>query len=81
MVEITLHPLLAKRATSRQDRRSVAFRPGMTPLAILQEEGFSAVDAEAVMILRNDAQIDPETPLADGDRVEFVVGIQGGCGA
>jgi sulfur carrier protein ThiS len=78
MVEITLHPLLAKRASSRQERRSVAYQSGLTPLALLLDEGFSAVDAEAVMVLCNDAQIEPDTPLADGDRVEFMVGIQGG---
>ena len=78
MVEIKLHPLLAKRAASRQERRTVPHRVGLTPLALLAEEGFSEVDAEAVMILRNDAQIDPDTPLNDGDRIEFMVGIQGG---
>jgi sulfur carrier protein ThiS len=81
MVEVKLHPLLAKRAASRQEMRSVDFRLGLTPMAILSDEGFSALDAEAVMILRNDAQIDPDTPLNDGDRVEFMVGIQGGSGA
>jgi sulfur carrier protein ThiS len=80
MVEITLHPLLAKRAASRQETRTVAFQSGLTPKAVLLDEGFSEVDAEAVMVLRNDVQIDPETPLNDGDRVEFMVGIQGGNG-
>ncbi len=78
MVEVKLHPLLAKRAASRQETRSVSYRPGLTPLALLTDEGFSEVDAEAVMVLRNDAQVDPDTALADGDRVEFMVGIQGG---
>ena len=78
MVEVKLHPLLARRAASRQETRSVSYRPGLTPLALLTDEGFSEVDAEAVMVLRNDAQVDPETALADGDRVEFMVGIQGG---
>lgn len=58
----------------------MAYQPGLTPLALLIEEGFSELDAEAVMILRNDIQIEPETPLNDGDRVEFMVGIQGGNG-
>lgn len=78
MVEVKLHPLLAKRAASRQETRSVSYRPGLTPLVLLTDEGFSEVDAEAVMVLRNDAQVDPDTALADGDRVEFMVGIQGG---
>ena len=78
MVHVTLHPLLAKRAASRQERRDVEHRPGLTAIALLLDEGFREVDAEAVMVLRNDAQVDPETPIADGDRVEFMVGIQGG---
>jgi hypothetical protein len=78
VVYVKLHPLLAKRATSRAEARTVEYRPGLTPLAILLDEGFSPVDAEAVMILRDNAQIEPETPLVDEDRVEFMVGIQGG---
>lgn len=80
MLEITLHPLLAKRATSRQEKREMVFQPGLTPKALLIDEGFSEVDVEAVMVLCNDVQIEPETPLNDGDRVEFMVGIQGGNG-
>lgn len=78
VVTVKFHPLLAKRATSRTETRTVAYRPGLTPLALLQDEGFSAVDAEAVMILRGDVQIEPETPIQDGDALEFMVGIQGG---
>ena len=78
MVEVTLHPLLAKRAASRQEKRSVGYRPGLTPLTLLTDEGFSELDAEAVLVLRNDVQVEPDTALVDGDRVEFMVGIQGG---
>jgi sulfur carrier protein ThiS len=78
MLQVTLHPLLAKRAASHAERQEVAFRPGLTPLALLLDEGFSELDAEAVMVLRNDTQIEPDTALADGDRIEFMVGIQGG---
>ena len=78
MIDVKLHPLLARRAASGHEARSVPHRPGLTPLALLLDEGFSEVDAEAVMVLRNDAQIEPDTPLQDGDRVEFMVGIQGG---
>ncbi|MGD9891573.1 MAG: Lrp/AsnC family transcriptional regulator, partial [Dehalococcoidia bacterium] len=35
MVEITLHPLLAKRAVSRQENLSVPNQPGLTPKALL----------------------------------------------
>jgi len=78
MLQVKLHPLLAKRATSHAEARELPYRAGLTPLALLLDEGFSEVDAEAVMVLRNDVQIEPETSLADGDRVEFIVNIQGG---
>ena len=78
MVTIKLHPLLAKRAASRAETRSVEYRPGLTAMALLRDEGFSELDAEAVMVLRNDVQVDPDITLDDGDRVEFMVGIQGG---
>lgn len=78
MVQVKMHPLLAKRAASRMETKSVAYRPGLTAMALLRDEGFSELDAEAVMILRNDEQVDPDTVIADGDRVEFMVGIQGG---
>ena len=78
MVTVKLHPLLAKRAASRMEQRTVEHRPGLTAMALLLDEGFSELDAEAVMVLRNDAQVDPDAPIADGDRVEFMVGIQGG---
>jgi sulfur carrier protein ThiS len=78
MVQVTMHPLLAKRAASRQETKSVEYRPGLTALALLMDEGFSELDAEAVMVLRDNVQIETDTPLADGDRVELMVGIQGG---
>jgi sulfur carrier protein ThiS len=78
MIDVKLHPLLAKRATSREEARRVPYRAGLTPLQLLLDEGFSELDAEAVMVLRNDAQVEPDTALLDGDRVEFMVGIQGG---
>ena len=79
MIHVTLHPLLAKRASSRQEVREAEYRPGLTPLALLLDEGFRAVDAEAVMVIRAGVQIEPDTPLNDGDRVEFMAGIQGGA--
>ena len=78
MVNVQLHPLLAKRAASRSEQRAVEYRPGLTAMALLLDEGFSELDAEAVMVLRNDVQVDPDATIADGDRVEFMVGIQGG---
>lgn len=78
MVSVKLHPLLVKRARSKQERLEVPYEPGLRAVDVLLAEGFSEVDAEAVMVLRNDEQVDHDAQLADGDRVEFMVGIQGG---
>lgn len=78
MIQVKLHPLLAKRAHSQQEQREIAYEPGLRAVDLLLREGFRAVDAEAVMMLCNDDQIEPETALHDGDRVEFMVAIQGG---
>ena len=56
----------------------VEWREGLTPLAIFLGEGFSEADAEAVMVIVNDAQAARGSELRDGDRVEFMVSIQGG---
>lgn len=80
MVEVTLHPLLVKRATSGVRTRTAPYRPGMRAMDLLLEDGFREADAEAVLVLLNDAQVEPDAPLNDGDRVEFMVSIQGGDG-
>jgi hypothetical protein len=80
MAEVTLHPLLAKRAASRQEKLSVTYLPGLTPKALRTDQRFSEPDAEAVMVLRSDTQIESDTPLNDGVRVDFMVRIQGGNG-
>jgi sulfur carrier protein ThiS len=56
----------------------VEWHPGLRPLDIFKAEGFNDADAEAVMVLINDEQATQETELADGDRLEFMVSIQGG---
>ncbi len=50
----------------------------LTPLAVFKAEGFNEPDAGAVLVLINDAQSDQQATLDDGDRLEFMVSIQGG---
>ncbi|MCC7363395.1 MAG: MoaD/ThiS family protein [Dehalococcoidia bacterium] len=69
---------LVKRTKSKQPNTVVEWTPGLTPHAIFLAEGFNAADAEAVMVLINDTQATMQTELADGDRLEFMVSIQGG---
>lgn len=78
MVEIKLMPILAKRAASRQERLSLAFSPGLTPGAVAEGEGFHGPDLETILAIVNGQQVELDTPLADGDAVELLVGIAGG---
>lgn len=78
-VHVRWFATLVPRTRSKSPEGSVPWREGLTPRAILLAEGFSEADAEAIMAVRNEAQVSLDTPLADGDRVEFLVSIQGGA--
>lgn len=69
---------LVPRTRSRQAETEVPWQERLTPRAILDAEGFSDVDMEAIMAIRGDTQVSLDTPLSDGDRLEFLVSIQGG---
>lgn len=78
-VQVKWFPTLVKRTRSKQAQTEVEWREGLTPLEVFLAEGFSEVDAEAVMVVLNDAQARRDDPLRDGDRLEFMVSIQGGA--
>lgn len=77
-VQVKWFPTLIKRTKSKQPMTTVDWRDGLTPGEIFRDEGFSAADAEAVMVVINSNQQDMETALKDGDELEFMVSIQGG---
>ncbi len=77
-VEVKWFATLVKRTKSKKALTTVEWLDGLTPLAVFTAEGFSATDAEHVLVLINDAQAEPQSPLKDGDRLEFMVSIQGG---
>lgn len=79
-IQVKWFPTLVKRTRSKQAQTEVAWREGLTPLEVFLAEGFSEIDAEAVMVVLNDAQARRDDPLRDGDRLEFMVSIQGGAG-
>lgn len=56
------------------------WRSGMTVQDIIDAEEIRAEDAAAIAALVNMVQAQPETVLADGDAVEFLVNLQGGSG-
>lgn len=78
VVQVKWFPTLVKRTKSKQDRTEVAWRDGLTPLGVFKDEGFNDADAEVVMVVINDTQMEMGTLLGDGDRLEYVVNIQGG---
>ena len=77
-VHVKWFPMLVKRMKSGHERTEVDWRPGLTPQAIFLDEGFKDADLEAIMVVINDHQSQPTTPLSDDDRLEFLVSIQGG---
>lgn len=77
-VSVSWFPTLVKRTRSKQPQTTVEWREGLTPREVFLAEGFNEADAEAVMVIINDAQADHTDQLKDGDRLEFMVSIQGG---
>ena len=77
-VQVKWFATLVKRTKSKQAVTTVEWTAGLTPLAVFKAEGFNEPDAGAVLVLINDAQSDQQATLDDGDRLEFMVIIQGG---
>ena len=77
-VSVKWFATLVKRTKSKQPETTVEWQPGLTPIEVFKAEGFNDADAEAVMVLINDSQSNMHAELAEGDRLEFMVSIQGG---
>ena len=77
-IQVKWFPTLIKRTKSKQAETQVAWSERLSPHAIFVAEGFNDADAEAVLVLINDAQAEMTDTLKDGDRLEFMVSIQGG---
>ena len=77
-VDVKWFPTLVKRTKSKQPFTTVDHAPGLTPASIFKAEGFNDADAEAVLVIINNEQQEMDTALNDGDRLEFMVSIQGG---
>jgi hypothetical protein len=78
MIRVKLYNLLAERSLSGREEYELPFESGMRPLDIIHREGFRGEEAEAIVVLVNDEQATRETPLAEGDRVEFLINMVGG---
>ncbi|MEO6398955.1 MAG: MoaD/ThiS family protein [Tepidiformaceae bacterium] len=77
-VHVKWFPTLVKRTHSKQGSTEVAWRAGLTAREVFRAEGFSDADGESVLVLINDSQAEGGDLLKDGDRLEFMVSIQGG---
>ncbi len=77
-VHVKWFATLVKRTNSKLPMTEVEWRDGLTPHTVFTAEGFNDADMEAVMVIINDSQETAKTPLRDGDRLEFMVSIQGG---
>ncbi|HEY8838667.1 MAG TPA: hypothetical protein VIO16_13540 [Dehalococcoidia bacterium] len=78
MIDVKLMPLLAKRAASKKEQLTVAFHSGLTPAAVAESEGFHGADLDPLLAVVNGSQVELDSQLADGDRLELMIGIAGG---
>lgn len=77
-IRVRWFPTLVKRSNSRQAVMVVTWRDGLSPVTIFLDEGFQQVEADHVVAVVNGTQAAMDAPLADGDELEFLVGISGG---
>lgn len=80
-VNLRMPDILAERSRSGQLRLTKPYRAGMTARDVVTDEGFSADEADAILVMVNGVQATPATPVSDGDTVELVIQMVGGAGA
>lgn len=78
MISVKLFPTLAARSKSKQRELALPFSQGITPLDILESEGFQEDYIKYVAVMVNGRQAEIKTPLGDGDVVDLMVPIAGG---
>ena len=77
-VQVKFFMTLVPLSKSKQSNLTVDWFEGMTPQHILDAEEFSAQDQEAIAVVINSEQAQPDDLLNDGDDVDLLVNIQGG---
>jgi len=84
-INVKLFMTLVPLSKSKRLSISVDWFDGITAQHILESEEFSAQDQEAIAVVINSVQAQPDDPLNDGDQVDLLVNLQGGsqmdCGA
>ena len=77
-VTFKMFPILANLSKSKLAEQDVDWFEGITSQHLIDQEGFSEQDQEAIAAVVNDAQARRDTALVDGDQVELLVNIAGG---
>ena len=77
-INVKLFMTLVPLSKSKQSDLSVDWFEGITAQHILESEEFSDQDQEAIAVVINSVQAQPDDPLNDGDQVDLLVNLQGG---
>ena len=77
-ISVKLFMTLVPLSKSKQPQLSVDWFDGITAQHILEAEEFSTQDQEAIAVVINSVQAQPDDPLNDGDEVDLLVNLQGG---
>jgi len=79
-VHFKMFPILTNLSKSKVAEKEVEWFDGMTVQHLIDLEGFSEQDQEAIAAVVNATQARRTTVLTDGESVELLVNIAGGCG-
>ncbi len=77
-INVKLFMTLVPLSKSKQSQLAIDWYEGITAQHILDDEAFSAQDQEAIAVVINSTQAQPDDPLNDGDHVDLLVNLQGG---
>ncbi len=78
-VQVKLFMTLVPLSKSKKPQFELPWRDGLTVADILDHEGFFGDDREAIAAVVNSEQAAEDSPLADGDKVDLMVNLQGGA--
>ncbi|MDA0256439.1 MAG: MoaD/ThiS family protein [Chloroflexi bacterium] len=79
MIDVRMPDILAERARSGEMRLRLAYEEGMRAGDVVTREGFRGEEAQAILTMVNGEQRPHSQPLDDGDTVELVIPMVGGC--
>ena len=78
-VQVKLFMTLIPLSKTKRPTFEVDWSDGLTVKDLLNAEGFSEQDQEAIAAVINNVQAQHGDLLSDGDRVDLLVNLQGGC--